>query len=131
MAEPVTTTATGAGATVGIMALLIGWLGAVGADVMMVVLASFAGTMVALSSIKEASWKKSITMVTVGILVSLVSAWSIAGLAVSYAPSLAGPYLPGIIAMMIGYSTDRLPQLLGFAWAKIESKVGVNNERAN
>ena len=52
MAEPVSTTATVA-VSFGLTALLTGWVGEVGAEVMMVILSAIAGSITSLSSKKK------------------------------------------------------------------------------
>jgi hypothetical protein len=126
MAEPVTTAATGVAVSVGIMALLIGWVGEVGADVMMVTLASISGTLVALSGITNPCWKSWAAMLFVGILLSLVLAWSLAGLVTSYVPALSGDYLPSIIALLISFGSNRIPKILNAALDKAEEKAGLS-----
>lgn len=127
MAEPITTTTTGAVAAVGIMALLIGWMGSVGADVMMVVLASIAGTFVAISGMKERCWKVVSSMLVVGIIISFVLAWSVAGIVSAYFPQTSGPYLPSTIALLLSFSSNRLPKILNALMDKAESKAGLES----
>lgn len=122
MAEPISTTS--ATVVVGVMALLIGWVGEVGADVMMVVLASIAGTFVALSGMRERCWRLATSMVVIGITLSFVLAWSLAGLVSSYVPQLSGPYLPSTIALLISFSSNRLSKILTALIDKAESKLG-------
>lgn len=108
MPEPVSTT-TAAGA-VGVSALLIGWLGPVGADVMLVIMSAMAGCVVALSGVR-CSWVDSFKFISAGVLLSLVTAWGIASLVSSFNPALSGPYAPSIVAFCIGAILDRLPAL--------------------
>lgn len=110
MVEPVTP-AAGAVATSGLMALLVGWLGAAGADVMMVVLAALAGCSVALSA-EHKDFIGSLKFMVVGVLVSLVTAWGLASALSAFIPSFAGPYLPSMIALVIGYAGKRLADIL-------------------
>ena len=121
MAEPVTTTAV-AGMQVGLAALLVGALGAVGADVMMVVLSAIAGCFIALSNDKPAKRVlAALFFILKGVVLSLVMAWAVSSVAAKIIPSLDSPYAPAIVAFVIGFSGDKLPQLIN----KVLTKVGL------
>ena len=112
MAEPVSTTAIAA-TQVGLAALLVGFFGQVGADVMMVILSAIAGCFIALSSDKPAKkiWQATFFIIK-GVLLALVLAWAISSMAISFIPSLDTPYAPAIVAFVIGFSGDRLPTMI-------------------
>jgi predicted neutral ceramidase superfamily lipid hydrolase len=124
MAEPISTTATGA-VSVGFLALLIGAVGPVAADVMLVVISALAGCFIALSSAKNQSLIQSIGFVFIGVVVSLVLSWGTMNLIVSIIPQLNTPYTPSIIAMGIGFMSNQLPALFGALAAKFKAKIGV------
>lgn len=124
MAEPIsTTTAVGAG-SVGLTALLIGWIGPIGADVMMVVMSSIAGGVVALSGVHNHSILGAIKFISAGILLALVTSWMLAGVLASVYPNLGGPYLPSAVAFGVGAFLDRIPSirntLIKFAESKLK-----------
>lgn len=111
MIEPVTTGTAGAAVSVGLTAIFIGWFGAVGADVMMVVLSAIAGSSIALTG-QMKNFKESIFFVFKGVFLALVLSWSIGALLSLYFPSLNSPYLPSIIALSLGFLADRLSYML-------------------
>jgi predicted transporter len=121
MAEPVTTTAV-AGMQVGLAALLVGALGAVGADVMMVVLSAIAGCFITLSSDKPPrALGSALFFICKGILLSAVLAWAVSSVAAKLMPALDSPYSPAIVAFVIGFSGDKLPLMIN----KVLTKVGL------
>ena len=122
MTEPISTTTAAAAAQVGLAALLVGALGQVGADVMMVVLSAVAGCFIALSSDKPAKqvWPATFFIVK-GVLLALVLAWAISSMAIAFIPALDTPYAPAIVAFVIGFSVDRLPGMV----TELLKKVGV------
>jgi len=126
MAEPVTTTGAAA-ASVGLMGLLVGWLGPVGGDVMMVFLSAICGVFIAISGIRT-TFGQALSLLTLGSFVSLLMSWAVSSAISSQIPSLQGPYLPSIIAMMIGFSSNRLPQIMKALSQKVENKLGVKDE---
>jgi hypothetical protein len=112
MAEPVSATAT-ASTQVGLAALLVGAFGAVGADVMMVVLSAIAGCFISLSTDKPPkSIGPALFFILKGVLLSLVMAWAISSVAINLVPSLDSPYAPAIVAFVIGFSGDKLPHII-------------------
>ncbi len=106
MAEPITTTSATGVVTVGIWALLTGWLGNIGADIMMVVLSAIAGCSIALTGKVKTFWASTF-FISKGILLALVLAWTIASGLGSYMPSLNTPYLPSMIAFFLGFTVDK------------------------
>jgi hypothetical protein len=129
MTDPIATTAAvSAPVSVGLMALLIGAFGPVAADVMLVVLSALAGCFVALSSVKSKSIFQALGFIALGVLVSLILSWAIVGVVVSFVPSLSGPYAPSIIAMAIGFCSNRLPRIFDAVLQKIENKTGVTEK---
>lgn len=112
MVEPViATTTTSATVSVGLTAIFIGWFGAVGADIMMVVLSAVAGSSIALTG-QTKKFRESIFFAFKGIFLSLVFSWSISSLLVMYFSSLNSPYLPSLIAFSLGFLADRLSYML-------------------
>lgn len=124
MAEPISTTTTGA-ASMGFLALLIGAFGPVAADVMLVVISALAGCFIALSSTKNQSVLQSIGFIFIGVTVSLVLSWGTMNLVVSIIPQLNTPYTPSLIAMSIGFMSNQLPALFGALAAKAKAKLGL------
>lgn len=124
MAEPISTTTTGA-ASVGFLALLIGAFGPVAADVMLVVISSLAGSFIALSGMKNQSVIKSIGFVLIGVTVSLVASWGAMSMVVSIIPQLNSPYTPAMIAMGISFMSNQMNDIFGALTAKFKSKAGL------
>jgi hypothetical protein len=56
-----------------------------------------------------------------GVILSLVMAWAVSSVAAKVIPSLDSPYAPAIVAFVIGFSGDKLPQLIN----KVLTKVGL------
>lgn len=123
MAEPITTGVTAGAVSMGLATLLVGLVGQVGADIMMVVLASIAGCVIALTG-QNKSYKDSILYIIKGILISVVLAWAISGAIVGYFPSINTPHLPSIIAFVLGFSVDKLKGIVEVLLSKIMSKIG-------
>lgn len=107
--ESSTATATGA---VGLTALLVGSYGQVAADVMLVVISALAGCVIALSALKERRVMQSILFVFIGVSVALIASWALTDFVATYAKPLYGPYTPSIIAMFIGFLSNRMPKIL-------------------
>ena len=122
MAEPTTT--TGAAAYVGLAALLVGAFGPVAADVMMVVLAALAGCYVALSAVPFTSAWEVIKFMVLSVLVSLLLAWALTGLVTGMMPVLSGPYTPSLIAMAIGFVSNRLPEMFNRVLQVVTKRLG-------
>lgn len=111
MAEPISTTTVGA-TSIGITALLIGWIGPVGADVMMVVMSAMAGCVVAMSGVNSRTPIQAIKFISAGVLLSLVLAWASAELISQKVPEFSGPYAPSIVAFIIGAAFEYLPLII-------------------
>jgi hypothetical protein len=124
MPEPLSATASGA-ASVGFLALLVGALGPVAADVMLVVISALAGCFIALSGMKGQTIMQSVGFVVIGVSVSLVLAWGATNFVTSLVPQLNGPYTPAIIAMMIGFMGNQMPSIFSAIVAKIKGKAGI------
>lgn len=122
--EPTSTATTAAAAThIGLAALLVGWLGEVGADVMLVGLSALAGCFIAMSSAKQdRTWGESIFFIIRGVLVPLVMAWAVSSVAVGVIPALDTPYAPAVVAFVLGFLSDKLNKVLN----ALLKKVGVN-----
>ena len=118
--EPTSGTAIG---SVGLGALLVGAIGPVGADVMMVVISAIAGGAVSLAGDKSKKWGEVVKFLLIGLIVALVLSWALTGLVVSYIPALAGPYTPSVIAMGIGFLSDRLPVIFNRLFDILSGKV--------
>lgn len=97
--------------SVGLSALLVGFFGEIGADVMMVVLASIAGCSIALTG-KNKAVRDSAIFITKAILLSVVMAWAISGVIVAYMPQFDTPYLPTVVAFILGFSGEQLSNIL-------------------
>jgi len=117
MPEPVitagaisTTTATST-FSVGLATLFVGWFGSAGAEVMMIILAAVTGCSIGLSGQKK-SYGESIIFTVKGVLVSVVLAQIISMVTVHYIPMLNSPYLPSVVAFILGFSVDKLPSII-------------------
>jgi hypothetical protein len=124
MAEPISTTATGA-ASVGFLALLIGAIGPVEAQVMLVVISALAGCFIALSSMKGQTVMQSIGFIFIGVTVALVLSWAATSLVTSMVPGLDSAYTPALIAMFIGFMGNQLPSIFSAIVAKVKGKAGL------
>jgi len=125
MTEPVSTTAAAGAASVGFLALLVGALGPVAADVMLVVISALAGCFIALSAMKGQNIIQSIGFIIIGVTVSLVLAWALTGIVTSMLPGLNSAYTPALIAMGIGFMANQLPSLFTNIVAKLKFKAGL------
>jgi hypothetical protein len=110
MAVIESTTASTA-ATVGLAALLAGAFGQVAADVMMVVLASIAGVVIALSGQKSTPPGQALKFFLGAALTSLVLAWSVASVLAKAYSGFDSAYTPTILAFMIGTQAASLHEL--------------------
>lgn len=128
MAEPIFATGSTAAASVGIMALLIGAFGPVAADVMLVVISALAGCFIALSGMQTQTILRSIGFVIIGVSTSLILSWGITNLVTSYVPFMSGPYTPSIIAMFIGFLSNRMPMILNLIIQRIAAKFGIDEQ---
>ncbi len=128
--EPATTAAGGyASTSAGFMALMIGYLGNVGADVMMVILAALSGCIISLSGEYKTSALNAIKFLIISVTVSLILAWVLADVLVGYIPAANSPYAPSMIALLIGFLANRLPQIMSTIVNKISVKSGVEVEK--
>lgn len=124
--DPTTTAAGGyASTSAGFMALMIGYLGNVGADVMMVILAALSGCVISLSGEGKTSALSAIKFLIISVTVSLILAWVLADVLVGYIPSTNSPYTPSMMALLIGFLANRLPQILSAIVNKIGLKAGI------
>ena len=117
MPEPVITT-TGAIGTasastfsVGLTTLFIGWFGSAGAEVMMLILAAIAGCSIGLSG-QNKNYVESILFIIRGILLSVVLAKALSFTIVTWYPSVDSPFLPTVIAFLLGFSVDSIPMYI-------------------
>ncbi|MDF0605376.1 hypothetical protein HZU77_006895 [Neisseriaceae bacterium TC5R-5] len=106
MTEP-TTSSLSIAASTGLLALLIAWLGQVGAEVVMVGLASLAGCLLSLSGLTTLTLRFAITRIVVHVITALVLSWGLVGIVVGQVPALEGPYAPAMVAFLIGLGGDR------------------------
>lgn len=128
MPEPVITT-TGAIGTasastfsVGLVTLFIGWFGSAGAEVMMLILSAIAGCSIGLSG-QNKNYVESILFIIRGILLSVVLAKALSFTIVTWYPSVDSPFLPTIIAFLLGFSVDSIPMYIRGTLAFLVQKV--------
>lgn len=128
MPEPVITT-TGAIGTasastfsVGLTTLFIGWFGSAGAEVMMLILSAIAGCSIGLSG-QNKNYVESILFIVRGILLSVVLAKALSFTIVTWYPSVDSPFLPTIIAFLLGFSVDNIPMYIRSTLAFLVQKV--------
>ena len=119
--EPISGTATAA-VSFGLTTLLAGWFGQVGAEVMMVVLSAIAGSMMALTE-KKKTFFESLQFIFLGVIVAGSLAWAISSILVNHYPSLSSPYLPTIVAFILGFIVDKFPIVLNNLLQKLYNKV--------
>ena len=119
--EPVSATSTAA-VSFGLTTLLAGWIGQVEAEVMIVILSAIAGSMMALSQ-KKLSFFESIKFILLGVLLAGVLAWGISSLLVSQYPSLSSPYLPTMVAFILGFIVKKKKKMLDSISQRIFNKV--------
>ena len=128
MPEPVITT-TGAISTasastfsVGLTTLFIGWFGSAGAEVMMLILSAIAGCSIGLSG-QNKNYVESILFIIRGILLSVVLAKALSFTIVTWYPSVDSPFLPTVIAFLLGFSVDNIPMYIRGTLAFLAQKV--------
>lgn len=128
MPEPVITT-TGAIGTasastfsVGLVTLFIGWFGSAGAEVMMLILSAIAGCSIGLSG-QNKNYVESILFIIRGILLSVVLAKALSFTIVTWYPSVDSPFLPTVIAFLLGFSVDSIPMYIRGTLAFLVQKV--------
>lgn len=128
MPEPVITT-TGAIGTasastfsVGLVTLFVGWFGSAGAEVMMLILSAIAGCSIGLSG-QNKNYIESILFIIRGILLSVVLAKALSFTIVTWYPSVDSPFLPTVIAFLLGFSVDSIPMYIRGTLAFLVQKV--------
>lgn len=128
MPEPVITT-TGAIGTasastfsVGLVTLFIGWFGSAGAEVMMLILSAIAGCSIGLSG-QNKNYVESILFIIRGILLSVVLAKALSFTIVTWYPSVDSPFLPTVIAFLLGFSVDSIPMYIRGTLAFLVQKI--------
>ena len=128
MPEPVITT-TGAIGTasastfsVGLTTLFIGWFGSAGAEVMMLILSAIAGCSIGLSG-QNKNYVESILFIIRGILLSVVLAKALSFTIVTWYPSVDSPFLPTVIAFLLGFSVDSIPMYIRGTLAFLVQKI--------
>lgn len=128
MPEPVMTT-TGAIGTasastfsVGLVTLFVGWFGSAGAEVMMLILSAIAGCSIGLSG-QNKNYVESILFIIRGILLSVVLAKALSFTIVTWYPSVDSPFLPTVIAFLLGFSVDSIPMYIRGTLAFLVQKV--------
>ena len=136
MPEPVITT-TGAIGTVsastfsvGLTTLFIGWFGSAVAEVMMLILSAIAGCSIGLSG-QNKNYVESILFIIRGILLSVVLAKALSFTIVTWYPSVDSPFLPTVIAFLLGFSVDSIPMYIRGTLAFLVQKVkgGRSNDK--
>ena len=136
MPEPVITT-TGAIGTasastfsVGLVTLFVGWFGSAGAEVMMLILSAIAGCSIGLSG-QNKNYVESILFIIRGILLSVVLAKALSFTIVTWYPSVDSPFLPTVIAFLLGFSVDSIPMYIRGTLAFLVQKVkgGRSNDK--
>lgn len=134
MPEPVITT-TGAIGTasastfsVGLVTLFVGWFGSAGAEVMMLILSAIAGCSIGLSG-QNKNYVESILFIVRGILLSVVLAKALSFTIVTWYPSVDSPFLPTVIAFLLGFSVDSIPMYIRGTLAFLVQKI--KGERSN
>ena len=136
MPEPVITT-TGAIGTasastfsVGLVTLFVGWFGSAGAEVMMLILSAIAGCSIGLSG-QNKNYVESILFILRGILLSVVLAKALSFTIVTWYPSVDSPFLPTVIAFLLGFSVDSIPMYIRGTLAFLVQKVkgGKSNDQ--
>ena len=128
MPEPVITT-TGAIGTasastfsVGLTTWFSGWFGSAGAEVMMLILSAIAGCSIGLSG-QNKNYVESILFIIRGILLSVVLAKALSFTIVTWYPSVDSPFLPTVIAFLLGFSVDSIPMYIRGTLAFLVQKV--------
>ena len=128
MPEPVITTtgtigtASASTFSVGLTTLFIGWFGSAGAEVMMLILSAIAGCSIGLSG-QNKNYVESILFIVRGILLSVVLAKALSFTIVTWYPSVDSPFLPTIMAFLLGFSVDSIPIYIRGTLAFLVQKV--------
>ena len=136
MPEPVITTtgtigtASASTFSVGLTTLFIGWFGSAGAEVMMLILSAIAGCSIGLSG-QNKNYVESVLFIIRGILLSVVLAKALSFTIVTWYPSVDSPFLPTVIAFLLGFSVDSIPMYIRGTLAFLVQKVkgGKSNDQ--
>ena len=110
-AGAITTTTATSTFSVGLATLFVGWFGSAGAEVMMIILAAVTGCSIGLSEYKK-NYLESIVFTIKGVLVAVVLAHIFSMILAHYIPILNSPYLPSVVAFILGFSVDKLPTIM-------------------
>ena len=110
-AGAITTTTATSTFSVGLATLFVGWFGSAGAEVMMIILAAVTGCSIGLSEYKKTYWE-SIVFTIKGVLVSVVLAQVFSMILAHHIAILNSPYLPSVVAFILGFSVDKLPAIM-------------------
>jgi hypothetical protein len=102
--------------------LFIGWFGSAGAEVMMLILSAIAGCSIGLSG-QNKNYVESILFIVRGILLSVVLAKALSFTIVTWYPSVDSPFLPTVIAFLLGFSVDSIPMYIRGTLAFLVQKV--------
>ena len=97
--------------SVGLTTLFIGWFGSAGAEVMMLILSAIAGCSIGLSG-QNKNYIESILFIIRGILLSVVLAKALSFTIITWYPSVDSPFLPTVIAFLLGFSVDNIPMYI-------------------
>lgn len=97
--------------SVGLTTLFIGWFGSAGAEVMMLILSAIAGCSIGLSG-QNKNYIESILFIIRGILLSVVLAKALSFTIITWYPSVDSPFLPTVIAFLLGFSVDSIPMYI-------------------
>lgn len=108
--------------SVGLTTLFIGWFGSAGAEVMMLILSAIAGCSIGLSG-QNKNYIESILFIIRGILLSVVLAKALSFTIVTWYPSVDSPFLPTVIAFLLGFSVDNIPMYIRGTLAFLVQKV--------
>lgn len=118
-----TSSATAVTASAGLAALLAGAFGQIAADVMMVLLAAIAGTVIALSGTKSTTAKQAAVFFFSSVVTALTLSWALASLASGIHPVLSSAYTPTIVAFVIGTQSMRLGEIAAKVTGRFEKKL--------
>ena len=121
-AGAITTTTATSTFSVGLATLFVGWFGSAGAEVMMLILAAIAGCSIGLSG-QNKNYVESILFILRGILLSVVLAKALSFTIVTWYPSVDSPFLPTVIAFLLGFSVDSIPMYIRGTLAFLVQKV--------
>ena len=114
--------------SVGLTTLFIGWFGSAGAEVMMLVLSAIAGCSIGLSG-QNKTYIESILFIIRGILLSVVLAKALSFTIITWYPAMDSPFLPTVIAFLLGFSVDSIPMYIRGTLAFVVKRV--KREKSN